>query len=497
MTLAAYKELEQRFRRLSALHDAEAVLHWDHAVMMPTGGAAARAEQLAALQVLRHELIAAPEPAALLDRAEGEIAELDPWQAANLDCMRRNWRHATAVPKDLVERLSRATSASEMAWRAAREADDFAALAPHLEEVVGLVREVAAAKAEAFGTTPYDALLDAYEPGLRAATIDPLFDQLEGFLPSFLAQTLARQAEAPPLVPEGPFPVEAQRALGRELMSRLGFDFEHGRLDESHHPFTGGVPDDVRITTRYTVSNFSEALMAVLHECGHALYERGLPAAWRGQPVGTARGMVVHESQSLVVEMQACRGPQFLAYLAPRLRQAFDGDGAAWEADNLRRLSQRVERGLIRVDADEVSYPLHIILRYRLEQALLAGELEVAELPAAWAEGMKRLLGVVPPDDRDGCLQDIHWPGGDFGYFPTYTLGAIAAAQLFDAAKAAVPDILPGLERGDFAPLMGWLAENVHALGSLLPLEDLLVRATGRGLDVATFERHLTRRYGP
>jgi carboxypeptidase Taq len=384
-----------------------------------------------------------------------------------------------------------------MAWRAAREADDFAALAPHLEEVVGLVREVAAAKAEAFGTTPYDALLDAYEPGLRAATIDPLFDQLEGFLPSFLAQTLARQAEAPPVVPEGPFPVEAQRALGRELMTRLGFDFEHGRLDESHHPFTGGVPDDVRITTRYTESNFSEALMAVLHECGHALYERGLPVAWRGQPVGTARGMVVHESQSLVVEMQACRGPQFLAYLAPRLRQAFDGDGVAWEVDNLRRLSQRVERGLIRVDADEVSYPLHIVLRYRLEQALLAGELAVAELPAAWAEGTKRLLGIVPPDDRDGCLQDIHWPGGDFGYFPTYTLGAIAAAQLFDAAKAAVPDILPGLERGDFAPLMGWLADNVHALGSLLPLEDLLVRATGRGLDVTTFERHLTTRYGP
>jgi carboxypeptidase Taq len=206
--------------------------------------------------------------------------------------------------------------------------------------------------------------------------------------------------------------------------------------------------------------------------------------------------MAVHESQSLVVEMQACRGPEFIAYLAPRLRRAFAAEGPAWEADNLCRLYQRVERGLIRVQADEVSYPLHVILRYRLERALLDGSLEVDGLPGAWAEGMERLLGVVPPDDRTGCLQDIHWPGGDFGYFPTYTLGAVAAAQLFAAATTAEPDILPGLARGDFAPLMDWLRTNVHGLGSLHPLDDLLARATGRGLDAEIFKRHLESRYG-
>ena len=494
--MTAYRELEARFKRLSELGEAEAVLHWDSAVMMPAGGAEARAGQIAALKLLRHEAMAAPELAALLDEAEAGAPALDEWQAANLELMRRRWRHANALSAELVEALSRATSASEMAWREARKADDFAALAPHLARVVALVREMAAAKAEAFGTTPYDALLDGYEPGLTAAGFEPLFEDLEDFLPGFLAETIARQAKAPTLEPEGPFPIAAQRELGHELMALLGFDFDHGRLDESHHPFTGGVPDDVRITTRYTEQGFSEALMAILHETGHAMYERGLPAAWRGQPVGEARGMAMHESQSLVVEMQACRGPEFIAHLAPRLRRAFAAEGPAWEAGNLCRLYQRVERGLIRVQADEVSYPLHVILRYRLERALLDGTLDVDGLPGAWAEGMERLLGVVPPDDRTGCLQDIHWPGGEFGYFPTYTLGAVAAAQLFAAATAAEPDILPGLARGDFAPLTGWLRTNVHALGSLLPFDDLLARATGRGLDAEVFKRHLTTRYG-
>ena len=498
MSMAAYRDLEQRFRRIAVLGGAEAVLHWDNAVMMPPGGAPARAEQLAELKVLRHEMATAPAVADLLAEADAGADRLTAWQAANLREMRRRWRHAAALPADLVAAQSRAGSACEDRWRSARAASDFEGLRPLLEEVVRLAREAAAAKSAAFGFAPYDALMDQYEPGLRTAAVDPLFDRLAGFLPGFLEGVLERQAaEAPPLQPAGPFPVERQKALSERLMRALGFDFRHGRLDVSHHPFTGGIPDDVRLTTRYDEADFTGSLMGTLHETGHALYERALPAEWRFQPVGDAMGMAVHESQSLIVEMQACRSDEFVAWLAPLLAGTFGGAGEAWGRDNLLKLYRGVERGLIRVDADEVTYPLHVILRYRLEQGLVSGDLAVADLPAAWNAGMRELLGVEPPDHASGCLQDIHWTGGDFGYFPTYTLGAVAAAQLFRAACAGEPDLLPGIARGDFAPMMVWLNRNVHGQGCLHgSADDLLARATGRPLQVDDFLAHLEARYG-
>jgi carboxypeptidase Taq len=255
------------------------------------------------------------------------------------------------------------------------------------------------------------------------------------------------------------------------------------------------VPDDVRITTRYDERDFMSGLLGVLHETGHALYELALPKQWRYQPVGQARGMSTHESQSLLVEMQACRSREFLSFLAPAAKQAFGGEGPAWEAENLERIATRVARSLIRVDADEVTYPLHVILRYRLERALIAGDLALADLPGAWNDGMESLVGVRPPDDRDGCLQDIHWPGGAFGYFPTYTLGAMTAAQLFASAVAADPSITACLAHGDFGPLRRWLGEHVHAQGSRLSPRDLLVAATGKALDPSVFRAHLERRY--
>jgi carboxypeptidase Taq len=464
--------------------------------MMPPGGAASRAEQLAVIKVVAHELLTDGRVADLLAAAEVRSADLDEWQAANLSEMRRLWRHATAVPGDLVEALSRACSTCEQAWRIARADDDFAAVRPKLQEVLDRVRDVATAKAERLGRSPYEALLDEYEPDGRTRRIDGLFDELAQFLPHLVEDVLARQArEAPPLEPPGPFPIETQRRLGHGLMERLGFEFAHGRLDVSHHPFCGGTADDVRITTRYDEADFRGALMGVLHETGHALYERGLPPRWRLQPVGEARGMAMHESQSLLMEMQACRSREFTAFLAPLLREAFAGEGSAWTAENLYRLNTRVKRSLIRVDADEVTYPAHVILRYRLERAMIAGELLLRDLPAAWADGMKALIGIEPPDDRLGCLQDIHWYDGAWGYFPTYTLGAMIAAQLFDAAKRADPQILPGIASGDFAPLLAWLRANVHGLGSRYTTDELVERATGRPLDARTYERHLRTRY--
>jgi carboxypeptidase Taq len=493
--MTPYQELSQRFRRLGLLGDALAVLNWDTAAMMPDGGAAARAEQSAALSVQIHELATAPRVAELLASAS-DAGGLDDWQRANLAEMRRLHVHATAVPVDLVERLSKASSACEMAWRTARPANDFAGLLPKLRLVLDLTREQAAAKAAALGCAPYDALLDQYEPGGRAAAIDALFGELEGFLPALTQRVLERQRRQPaPLPLDGPFDIEAQRALGLKLMAALGFEFDHGRLDVSHHPFCGGTPDDVRITTRFDAADFTSALMGVLHETGHALYERGLPAAWRHQPIGNARGMSLHESQSLLIEMQACRSHAFAAFAAPLARAAFGRDGPAWQPDNLHRLATRVAPGLIRVDADEVTYPAHVILRYRLERALLAGDLDLAELPGAWRDGMQALLGIAPPDDVDGCLQDIHWPSGAWGYFPTYTLGALTAAQLFAAAQAQLPGLMDDLARGDFTRLLGWLRQNVHAKGSRYSPDELLVQATGRPLGVAAFKRHLETRY--
>lgn len=494
MSTSAYARLEDRFRRLSAVQGALAVLHWDSAAVMPPGGADARGEQIATLSVIAHDLLTAPELSDLMDMAAAD--ELEPWQAANLAEAHRQWRHATAVAPDLVEAIARQSHETELAWRTARAANDFASLAPRLQALLDLVRQVAAAKAEAFGLSSYDALLDEYEPGGRSARIDVLFAELEDFLPELRGRVIERQAALPPALPvEGPFPEASQRQLAERILDVLQFDRAHGRLDVSHHPFTGGVPDDVRITTRYATSDFTRSLMGVIHETGHAQYERGLPVAWRGQPVGNARGMTLHESQSLLFEMQACRTPEFIDFLAPLIREAFGRSGDAFGSANLRRIYHKVSPGLIRVDADEVCYPSHVILRYRLERAMIADDLKVADLPGAWSEGMESLLGITPPNDADGCMQDIHWPGGSFGYFPTYTLGAMAAAQLFAAATAADSAILPGIAAGDFRPLLGWLRPNVHEKGSSRTTDEILAEATGLPLGTAAFKAHLERRY--
>jgi len=490
-----YAQLEARFRRLGTLREAQAVLHWDMATQMPEGGAEARAEQVAGLKLVCHEIVTDPAVPDLLTGAEAQN-DLDSWQRANLREMRRSWRHNASVPAELVEAFSKACSACEMVWRQARPKNDFQSVLPALRRVLDLTREIAQLKAERLGRSPYDALLDQYEPDGRAAAIDRVFEPLARSLPDLIEGALAAQARRPqPIAPRGPFAIATQRAVAVKLMERLGFDFNHGRLDISLHPFCGGTPDDVRITTRYDEADFRRALMGVLHETGHALYERGLPEAWRRQPVGKARGMGLHESQSLLVEMQVCRSRAFHEFMAPILREAFGRTGPEWEGENLYRLDARVERSLIRVDADEVTYPGHVILRYRLERALLSGDLPLEDLPTAWRDGMRALIGIEPPDDRQGCLQDIHWYDGAFGYFPTYTLGAMTAAQLFDAAKRADPAIEPGIAKGEFASLFAWLRANVHSKASRYSAAEIVTQATGKPLDAAIFERHLRARY--
>ncbi|HSG88339.1 MAG TPA: carboxypeptidase M32 [Pseudomonadales bacterium] len=492
-----YAAAEARFRELGNLGDASSMLKWDEAVMMPAGGGEARARVMATLAGLHHDRLAAPEVADWLAAAEADADGLDAWQRANLREMRRSWRDAAALPGDLVRAHSLARSRCEHAWRTARGRNDWQGVLPLLEELMGLTRAQAQALAEPQNLPAYDALVARFQPGIAVATIDRLFGELRRVLPPLVDRVIGAQA-APTPVPGG-FEIPVQKALAETLMRQLGFDFEHGRLDVSHHPFCGGVPDDVRMTTRYADDGILDAQMAVIHETGHALYNQALPAAWRTLPVGKAAGMAVHESQSLTMEMQVGRSRPFLAWAAPVIEAALTGrvggDGA-FSADNLWRLATHVERGLIRVDADELTYPLHVILRFEMEKRLIDGSLAVADLPEAWDASMREMLDLSTGDDhRDGVMQDVHWFAGLVGYFPSYTLGAVMAAQFFDATRAAVPDIEDAIGRGEIAPLREWLRTEIHGRGSLLEMTDLLVAVTGRGLDVAPYVAHLERRY--
>ena len=494
--MTAYEELEARFRELSHLGHARAILYWDEASMMPPGGGEVRGESMALLATIAHQRLTHPELGAFLDQAEGSNEQLGPWQRANVRAMRRSHRRASAVPESLVRATQIANTRCVQAWRAARGNGDWLAVSALLEEVVRLTIEVATALGESLSLAPYDALLDGYEPDTRSAQVTEVFDDLKTFLPGFLERVLERQKTPVPL--HGPFRSEQQHALGEVMMRALGFDFDRGRLDVSHHPFCGGVPDDTRITTRYSEEDFLESLMAVLHETGHALYAQGLPSDWRHQPVGSALGAAVHESQSLFMEMQVARSREFMTFAAPIIREqlSVESDDRAWSTENLHAHAIRVRRDYIRTGADEVTYPLHIILRFELEQALIAGDLAVGDIPGAWDESMTRYLGLSTRDNlKDGCMQDIHWFAGDFGYFPTYSLGALSAAQWFAAASRALPELEQQIEAGEFRPLIEWLRREIHGRGQLKSAEDLLVEVTGERLDTRFFKAHLERRY--
>ena len=494
----SYPALHERCKRIGDINHAIAMLSWDEAVMMPNGGGAARADAIAALKDTVHGLLTTPETDELL--AAAAAAKLDPWQAANVAHVRRACRRAAAVPADLGIALSKATSACEQTWRSARAANDWPAVAGKLATVVDLTRQAAVALGEALDCAPYDALLDEYEPSLTERFIQPIFAELRSALPPLIERAVDRQPPALPL--GGPFAETSQAALGKALMDALGFDFHCGRLDVSHHPFCGGEPDDTRITTRYDEDDMLKSMFAVLHETGHALYQQGLPQAWRGQPVGEAGGMALHESQSLTMEMQVCRSAPFLEFAAPLIARHLLGTPSeaateeAWQPENLYKLATRVERGFIRVDADELTYPLHVIMRYELESALISGDLTVADLPQAWDEGMTKYLGLSTKDDfANGVMQDTHWFGGLIGYFPSYTLGAIIAAQLFRTARQALPDLDDAIRDGRFAELLAWLRKNVHTRARLSSTFDLVTEITGKELGTEAFLEHLRTRY--
>jgi carboxypeptidase Taq len=489
----AYDELASTWTRLHRFGHLQSIAGWDQAANMPRKGVEARAAAMAEMAALLHRMVTDPKLPTALERAEQEA--LSDAQRANLREMRREWWLANALPESLVQRRQIASSRCEHAWRTQRPANDWAGFIGNFREVLAIAREEAALLAQATGLRKYDAMMDRFEPGMTCERLDRIFGEVRRWLPGLIQRVQERQVRETVVAPVGPFPVERQRALCEKVMRLLGFDFEAGRLDVSTHPFCGGVPEDVRMTTRYRDDEFLGSLMGTIHETGHGRYEQNLPRDWLGQPLANARSMALHESQSLSFEMQLGSHPGFVKHLAPLVAGAF-GAQPAFEPANLHRLVTRVKPGLIRVDADEMTYPAHVILRYEIERPLIEGEIEPEDVPALWDQKMMELLGQDTRGNfKDGPLQDVHWPEALFGYFPCYSLGAMYAAQWFAAMRRAAPDLDARIEAGEVGVVFDWLRENIWQQASRWSTDELAVRASGEALNPAHFKAHLESRY--
>jgi carboxypeptidase Taq len=494
----AYAELIRRERETAILASCASLLEWDHQTYMPPKGGGHRAEQLALLAGLTHQQATAPVIAELLAAVETSPLVADPAgeAAVNVREIRREYDRACRVPQALVEELARVTAQAHDVWVEARRTADFPLFRPWLERIVALKREEA--EAIGYAGVPYDALLDAYEPGETAARLTPLFAGLrEALVPlvAAIAETKRR--------PDGSllmrrYAIARQEGLGRTVAAAFGFDFAAGRLDVTAHPFCSGIgPGDTRLTTRYNPQDFGDGFFSILHETGHGLYDQGLDPAHFGTPMGAAVSLGIHESQSRLWENLVGRSRPFWEYAFPLAQQAFPDVLAGVSPDAFHFAVNEVRPSLIRVDADEATYNLHILLRFELEQALLDGDLPVADLPGAWTDRMRAYLGVVPPDDAQGCLQDVHWSGGGLGYFPTYTLGNLYAAQFFAAARREIPGLEDGIRRGEFAPLREWLTAKIHRQGQRYRAADLIQAVTGEGLDPRFFLEYLKGKFEP
>jgi carboxypeptidase Taq len=492
-TTPAYDELAQTWTRIHHFSHLQSIAGWDQAANMPPKGNEARAAALAEMAALLHRLRTDPR---LTDRlAAAQQEPLTDLQRANLREMQRQWRASNALPERLVQQRQIATSRCEHAWRTQRPANDWDGYVENLRPVLALAREEAALLAAQTGLSKYDAMMDRFEPGMTSAQLDRVFGEVRQWLPGLIREVRARQANETVINPTGPFAVHAQKALCEAVIRLLGFDFEAGRLDVSAHPFCGGVPEDVRMTTRFREDDFLGSLMGTVHETGHGRYEQNLPRDWLGQPVAEARSMALHESQSLSFEMQLGGHLGFVERLAPLVCRAF-GDQPAFEPQNLHRLMTRVKPGFIRVDADEVTYPAHIILRYEIERPLIEGDIEPEDVPALWDAKMMELLGVDTRGNyTDGPMQDVHWPEALFGYFPCYSLGAMYAAQWFAAMRRAMPDLDARIGSGDLAPVFTWLNDHVWSQASRWTTDELARRASGEVLNPAHFKAHLQARY--
>jgi carboxypeptidase Taq len=491
--MEAYSRLVAQLQRAHTHETVLSLLAWDQQVNLPPGGAASRGQQLALMAELRHAAVADPVIGEALAELEAARDQLSPDQQVVVREARRDHDRATRVPKTLVAERAKHSSAAYHAWARARAESDFPSYAPFIARHIELAKEEAACLG--WGDRPYDYAIDLHDPGFTAARITALFAELKaGLVP--LAQAIAASPVKPPENLFRAFPIEEQRAFIHEVTAKLGFDYQHGRLDVALHPFCSGSGLDVRMTTRYHVDEPLDSLFSSIHETGHGLYAQGLPAEHAGTALGEHAGMAMHESQSRMWENQVARSRAFWRFFEPRYRKRFPAQLAGVSSDQLYLAINAVGPTFIRVDADEIHYNLHIILRFEIEQRLFRGDLAVADLPAAWAELSHELFGEVPPDDRRGVLQDVHWSGGAFGYFPSYTLGNMIAAQNWAAVRRAMPDLEEDFARGEFGRLLEWTREHIHRQGKRYPALELVERNTGAPLSPQALLDYLRERYG-
>jgi len=491
-----YEQLLERIREAALLESTSEILTWDQETMMPPRGLEYRSRQLAQLARLSHEMATAPEIGDLLGEAESD-ASLDDGQKANVREIRRKYDKRVKVPAALVAEIAEVSSKAHAVWVKARQDSDFESFRPSLERLFELELQVAECIGVPDGGEPWDALADDYEAGLRAREIEPVFTSLRERLTSLLDKLLGGTP------PDTAFrsvavPIPDQKRLMRMVAGKLGFDFERGRLDVSTHPFTGGSHcNDVRITTRYNETDLLDALGGTVHETGHGLYEQGLPEAHIGTPLGEPVSFGIHESQSRLWENQVGRSRGFWKWLHPELPGYFGDAVAGFDLDTMYAAANAVEPSLIRVDADEATYNLHIMVRFELELAMFRRDLAIADVPDAWNQKMRDYLGIEVPDDRQGCLQDVHWSFGGFGYFPTYSLGNLYAAQFYETALAEIGDLEDQFAAGEFGALRQWLGEKIHRHGSRYRAGELCERVTGRPLDADALLRHLESKLTP
>jgi carboxypeptidase Taq len=489
--MSYYKKLEEKFARIAKIKQMYDILFWDEQVNMPAGSSNSRAYVIAEANILQQEILLSSDLPELLEGAFSE--ELNPWQKSNLKLMNSNYLDAITVPKELNSAWVIAIMKSKNAWREMRYQNKWNEYFPFLEEVVNLTRQRATVRAEKYKISVYDAVLKDVRDGIDAKTIENIFSDIKTWLPGLIRQSISHQTSV--IQPSGNFAVATQKELCLAVMKDIGFNFAYGRLDVSHHPFCGGVPSDVRITTNYLEGDFSRSLMGVIHETGHALYEQNLPSQWEFQPVGQNLGMAFHEGQSLLFEMQIGRSREFLKYLTPKI-QSFFGKSSALDEDNLVKLYHVVKPDYIRIDADEITYQAHVLLRYEIEKDLMDNKITVKDIPELWNDKMQQYLGVDTSGNyKDGCMQDMHWPSGLFGYFPSYTLGAIIAAQLFNKIKQDEPGLNTDIAKGDLSKVKNWLISNLWSKASLFSPRQLLKDITGEDLTTKHLKNHLTARY--
>ena len=492
MSLEAYNKLKKIFTQTSISSDIEGILHWDMSTMMPTNARKNRSDQLAFMATLKHKLISN----AGVDDLIREVDErsLEPKDQVNFKEMKREHIFLSTLPSTLVESLSKTSAECEGMWQNAREQSDFSIVRNSLKELMKLTKEEASILADKLDCSPYEALVQKYEPLAKIKNISEVFQDLKQFLVPSLDKIIEKQKKDTFLPVVETISPNIQYEIAQSLMKTVGFDFTRGRLDESQHPFCGGATDDVRITTRYNKDDPFSSLEGVMHETGHAMYELGLPKEWQHQPAGRSRGMTMHESQSLLIEMQITRSLAFKKFLS-KLLYSFGFKGNEFSADNLYTIGTRVNKTFIRVEADEVTYPLHIMLRFNIEQKLLDNSLQVEDIPSAWNEEYKKLFGMNVDKDSNGCLQDIHWYAGLIGYFPTYSLGALTAAQFANIIRLEIPNLDKDIEDGKFNNLTDWLRRNIHEKASFFSTNEILHQVTKSPLNAKYFKEYIANRY--